>query len=173
MDDGPVWRLSSDKWGRHAEHTQGSMVVLQHIIKQHWLLLWWTKFMEAGEEISAVCDKPLGKSGCQLNANKSTFAGASAGREKQPFHRKRQFMPFVYGLPSIGCRSRLLSNTGTKPLRYFEPWSQTHRYGGTFGTLLLCFAKWQTPKLGGKISERLTEWVHDFISPLSGLSHWR
>lgn len=33
MDDVPVWRLSSDKWGSHAEHTQGSVVVLQHIIK--------------------------------------------------------------------------------------------------------------------------------------------
>lgn len=82
MDDGPVWRLSSDKWGSHAEHTQGSMVILQHIIKQHWLLLWWTKLMETGEEMSAVCDKPLGKSGWQLNANKNTFAGASAGRAR-------------------------------------------------------------------------------------------
>lgn len=82
MDDVPVWRLSNDKWGSHAEHTQGSMVVLQHIIKQHWLLLWWTKLMETGEEISAVCDQALGRSGWQPNTNKSIFAGASAGRAR-------------------------------------------------------------------------------------------
>lgn len=38
--------------------------------------------METGEEISAACDKPLGKSGWQLNVNKGILAGASAGRAR-------------------------------------------------------------------------------------------
>lgn len=87
MDDVPVWRLSSDKWGSHTEHTQDSMVVLQHIIKQLWLLLWWTKLMETREEISSGCDKAQGRSGWQANANKSTFADASAGRARTAIGR--------------------------------------------------------------------------------------
>lgn len=50
----------------------------------------------------------------------------------------------------------------TKPLSYFESWSQIHRYGGTFGTLLLDFGKRQMPKLGGEISEVnwVSSWFH-------------
>lgn len=80
-------------------------------------------------------------------------------------------MPFLYGLPSIeGLQVKVAEQHHTKPLSYFESWCQTHRYGGTSGTLLLDFGKRQMPKLGGKISKRLTECVHDFISPLSGPS---
>lgn len=58
-----------------------------------------------------------------------------------------------------------------KPLRYFELWSQTHRYGGTFGTLVLDFGKRQVSKLGGtKFREINWVWVHVCIGPLSGFS---
>lgn len=162
MDDGPVWRLSSDKWGSHAEHTQGSMVVLQHIIKQHWLLLWWTKLMETREEISAVSDKPLGRSGWQQNANRSTFAGTSAGRARTAILQEKTVHAFSLSIAihrgAVG--QDCWATQETKPLRYFESWSQTNRYDGAFGILLLNFGKRQMPKLGGKISKSSSEWVH-------------